>query len=140
MLGILPPPPKSDFVNWKFYTPARLTNKKTILYTPKCLHDVLISSHATSCEHGTIYFGYYHRHQMILLEVFLNLAHQILKGGEKVLNTIYPNNIEIYNEGNRLIWDEVFREYQQFAKIPEVSNHYWNPTDFASSENLSIPE
>ncbi len=49
MLDILPPPPKSDFVNWKFYTPAKLTNNKNTLYSPKCLHDVLISSHATSC-------------------------------------------------------------------------------------------
>ena len=29
---------------------------------PLCLYDELISSHATGCEHGSFFFGYYHRH------------------------------------------------------------------------------
>jgi hypothetical protein len=97
MLDILPPPPNSDFVNWTFYTPAQPRSEGSTLYKPKCLHDVLISSHATSCEHSTLYFAYYHRHLTMLFEIFLNLAHQILKGGEKALNAVYPNDSETYN-------------------------------------------
>lgn len=93
MLGILPPPPGSGFEQWTFYTPTgTITNPPTNLYNPKCLHDVLIASHATSCEHRSFYFSFYHRHMMILTEIFLNFAHQILLGGEKRLKDVYKGS------------------------------------------------
>ncbi len=33
----------------------------------------------------------------MLFEIFLNLAHQILKGGKKVLNAVYPDHKNFYN-------------------------------------------
>ena len=69
---------------------------------------------------------------MILLEVFLNLAHQILKGGEEALKAVYPGN-DIYNKDNLELWTKLFLEYKQFTDVPdEIAGHYWNPTDFES--------
>lgn len=96
MLGVLPPPPNSEFDNWVFYTLPILYNKpqgqNRPLYTPKCLHDVLIASHATTCEHGSLFFSFYHRNLMILLELFLNFAHEVLKEGFTKLEKIYPTD------------------------------------------------
>jgi hypothetical protein len=109
MFGILPVPPNSGFENWQFYTPPayvallyKVPGIDTTLYTPKCLHDVLISSHVTTCEHSSLYFSYYHRNLMILTEIFLNFAHQVLKGGEKKLKEIYPPSDfpNLYTKGN----------------------------------------
>lgn len=95
MLGILPPPPDSGFDKWEYYTVPGLYNlfppgQNRPLYTPKCLHDVLIASHATTCEHASFYFSFYHRNLMILLELFLNFAHECLKEGYTKLKNIYP--------------------------------------------------
>lgn len=83
LLGVLLPPQGSGFETWKFDT--MMANG----YTPVCLHDVLISNHATACEHNSFYFPFYHRHLMILTEIFLNLAHQILNGGTPKLKEVY---------------------------------------------------
>jgi hypothetical protein len=95
MLGILPPPPNSEFDKWVFYTLPSLYNnppegQTRSLYTPKCLHDVLIASHATTCEHGSLFFSFYHRNLMILFELFLNFAQEVLKEGFSKLYKIYP--------------------------------------------------
>jgi hypothetical protein len=97
MLGILPPPPNSGFEEWVFYTVPSLYNTQAEgqtrpLYNPKCLHDVLIASHATTCEHASFYFSFYHRNLMILLELFLNFAHEVLSEGFTKLNKIYPTD------------------------------------------------
>lgn len=97
MLGVLPPPPKSGFDEWQFFSPPVIyrykadQTKPLTYYTPKCLHDVLIASHASSCEHHSFYFAHYHRHMMVLTDLFLNFAHQVLRGGEKKLRDIYPS-------------------------------------------------
>jgi hypothetical protein len=90
MLGILPTPPGSGFERFT-YNPPPTRNGVQEIYVPKCLHDVLIATHATSCEHRNFYFSYYHRHLTILTEIFLNLAHQVLKGGLPELKRIYPS-------------------------------------------------
>ena len=87
LLGVLPPPPNSDFKDWGIITPPTLykyemdPNTSIPNYKPRCLHDVLIASHASSCEHHSFYFAFYHRHLMVLTELFLNFAHQVLRGG-----------------------------------------------------------
>lgn len=104
LLGVLPPPPGSGFENWVFYTAPILYNepadgKKRPAYSPKCLHDVLIASHATTCEHVSFYFSFYHRNIMILTELFLNFSHQVLKGKFEKLKKIYPQEKypDLYN-------------------------------------------
>jgi hypothetical protein len=75
LLGVLPPPPGSGFEEWIFYPPPALYGPDSTPYTPQCLHDVLIASHATTCEHNSVYFASYHRNLMVLTELFLNFAH-----------------------------------------------------------------
>jgi len=45
---------------------------------PKCIHDALIASHATCCEHFSFYFAHYHRHLVVFMEMWLNFAHEVL--------------------------------------------------------------
>jgi hypothetical protein len=90
MLGVLPVPPNSGFEKWQFYPPPAFYGFNSTLYTPKCLHDVLIASHATTCEHSSFYFSFYHRNLMILTELFLNFAHEVLRGGFTKLKAVYP--------------------------------------------------
>ncbi len=107
MLGVLPPPPLSDFGSWEYFAFTNYVDlTKNIRYKPKCLHDVLIATHATSCEHGNLFFSYYHRHQMILTEIFLNFAHRVLKGGLNLLRNIYPAEQfpDLYSAANSKEW------------------------------------
>jgi hypothetical protein len=90
LLAVLPVPPKSGYEKWVFYPPPSYSSAEPVAYTPKCLHDLLIASHATTCEHTSLYFAFYHRNLMILTELFLNLAHQVLREGLKKLEKVYP--------------------------------------------------
>jgi hypothetical protein len=47
---------------------------------------------------------------MLLFELFLNIAHQILKGGEKALMALHPDNQDLYDK-NREQWEKLFKEY-----------------------------
>ena len=113
MLGILPVPPDSGFKEWVAVTPASFPPQTQLpsnkYYVPKCLHDVLINSHVSSCEHMNLYFSFYHRHLMILSEIFLNFAHQVLKGGLTKLRSVYTKAQlrEVY-EGREALWERVF--------------------------------
>jgi hypothetical protein len=71
---------------------------------------------------------------MLLFEFFLNIAHQILKGGEKTLLALYPDSQEFYNNANREEWNTMFKDYSLLKGVPkQISAHYWNPTDFESA-------
>ena len=42
---------------------------------------------------------------------------------------------------NKPLWTAVFDVYSKLKGIPDqVANHYWNPTDYKSNDDLSILE
>ena len=52
---------------WIITTRGKETN-----YYPQCRYDEFIASHASSCEHSTRFFAYYHRHLMSMYSLALN--------------------------------------------------------------------
>lgn len=74
MLGILPP---FEEMKKRVFRPSSFNISKQV--PPTCLHDELIANHATCCEHQSFYFAYYHRHLMILFELRLNYADEVLR-------------------------------------------------------------
>jgi hypothetical protein len=60
---------------------------------PERIIDILISSHSTSCEHGSFYFAYFHRHLMVRTEIWLNFAHDILRKGKERLLQLYSASL-----------------------------------------------
>ena len=88
------------------------------------------------------YFVYYHRHLLILAEIAMNYAEEVLLGGPDKL----PR--EVY-EKFRKEFDAVFEKYRgvvsryrQEEKItgnlPAVAMHYWDPSDY--TQNIEIPQ
>jgi hypothetical protein len=112
--------------------------------SPRNIHDEFISSHQTCCEHGNVYFVYYHRHLMTCFEISLNFADEVLIGGKsRVPASLYTPNAKYF--------DAVFDKYQKIigslrselgltanSDLPQVSAHYWNPIDYTT--DISIPE
>ena len=58
-----------------------------------------MASHSTVCEHHSIYFGYYHRHLLVLAEVFMNYCHKIMlhPDGIQHLKAVYPDRPGLYS-------------------------------------------
>lgn len=56
---------------------------------------------------------------MILTEIFLNFAHQILKGGFEKLEKIYPKESYPDLYAPKLLWAEVFTYYKTLKNLPE---------------------
>lgn len=83
MLPILPPP--AAFKGFTYIDPVG------IIQSPTCLHDVLIASHVSTCEHSCFFFGNYHRNLMVLAELFINYADEFLTKG-KVPDEILMNS------------------------------------------------
>lgn len=84
---------------------------------------------------------------MILLEIFLNFIHSILKKGYNsglpVLKAIYPavDFPNLITAANDPVWKAVFDTYATFKGVPDqMAAHYWDPTNYKSPENLKIPE
>lgn len=142
-LSVLPPLQPGN--NRKFNVAWKVENGQRYFKNviPLNIHDEFISSHQTCCEHGTIYFHYYHRHLMICLEIALNLAEEILVEGKQRI----PSNL--YNS-NAAYFDAVFSRYKKIvsdrrselglpnnADLPQISAHYWNPLDYTT--DISIP-
>jgi hypothetical protein len=61
-----------------------------MIVEPKCLHDILLASHQTNMAHRSFYFIPFHKHWVMLFEIFLIHAHRILCGGKEKLEDIYP--------------------------------------------------
>jgi hypothetical protein len=73
---------------------SELNDQPLNLMYPTCLHDELISNHATCCEHRSFFFGYYHRHLMYNLEVRLNYADECLRLSADLFETKFPTIVE----------------------------------------------
>lgn len=80
---------------------------------------------------------------MICLEIALNFAEEVLLGGKdrvpSALYTAHPKLFEAVFARYKIIIDNLRKELGVGAggKIPQVTAHYWNPTDYIS--NISIP-
>jgi hypothetical protein len=80
---------------------------------------------------------------MVLTELFLNFAHEVLRGGVKKLESVYhpdkyPN---LNNKENKELWTDAFTAYNSFQGIPDqIANHYGNPTDFENDLDLQLAE
>ena len=88
------------------------------------------------------YFPYYHRHLLICVEMALNYAEEVLIGGSSKL----PR--ELY-ESHKKEFDDVFEKYKEITnsfkeengisgRLPQLSMHYWDPSDYTHS--LDLPE
>lgn len=108
------------------------------------IHDEFIASHQTTCEHGTIYFSYYHRHLLLCFEIAINYAEEVLVAGKEAL----PGQLYAAHAG---LFDKVFARYQEIVKqlkkelqiavndgLPQLAAHYWNPMDYTT--NIAIPQ
>ena len=106
MLAILPP---REANNLRVFNIVWTRDKNFRSYLrpvkPNNIHDEFISSHQTTCEHGAPYFGYYHRHLMVCVEIALNYAEEVLLGGKGAV----PG--DIYNKYPKE-FDAVFAKYQ----------------------------
>lgn len=77
---------------------------------------------------------------MILTEIFLNFAHQVLKGGVEKLKSVYtPTQINEIYVGKQTLWKNVFTVYLNLQGPAQVANHYWNPTNYLNNADLSMP-
>jgi hypothetical protein len=75
---------------------------------------------------------------MIITELFLNFAHQVLREGFSKLEKVYPN-YDFYKGDKKAVWEKAFTAYQSFKGIPnQIANHYWNPTDFYSDSDMIL--
>jgi hypothetical protein len=143
-LSVLPPQEEGNFrkfnVAWKVENGQRYYKN----VSPRNIHDEFIASHQTCCEHGNVYFAYYHRHLMTCFEIALNYAEEVLLAGSARLP---PNLYDTYKKN----FDAVFARYKVVAdarkkeiglpataSLPQLSAHYWNPLDYTA--NISIPE
>jgi hypothetical protein len=80
---------------------------------------------------------------MVLTELFLNFAHEVLRGGFGKLESIYScdDYPKLINKENKELWTDAFTAYQNLQGIPDqIANHYWNPTDFGSDLDMQLPE
>jgi hypothetical protein len=90
MLIILPAP--EPFKEWTYKSVLNLPKGNPAI-NPDRILDILISSHSSSCEHSSFYFVHFHRHFMILTEIWLNFAHDILRNGKDRLLQLYPASL-----------------------------------------------
>lgn len=85
-MAVIPAPP--SFQNRTFVSFTRLPQGNATMQ-PQRVVDILISHHTSSCEHSSFYFAYFHRHLMIMSEVWLNYVHGILRTGKTRLVELY---------------------------------------------------
>ena len=142
MIAILPPIPGKEshgtptFADWNYETHADDE------ISPKNMHDVLMASHSSVCEHHSFFFGHYHRHLMMLAEIFMNFCHKVLLHPDGIahLKATYPKHPHIYAENVQGKWQAVFDAYKVFAKDLDFINlHYWAPTNFEDKEHVTFP-
>jgi hypothetical protein len=78
--------------NLLFFDGDNLTSGRYFTPYPRCLHDILIAMHETSGEHMGFYFGSFHRHWVVLYEIWLTFAHSVLSGGKEKLLQHYSQD------------------------------------------------
>ena len=100
----------------------------------------------TSCEHGTPFFPFYHRHLVVYFEISLNYVEEVLLGRKEKLEKIGKNNkitgkdLYLYHKD---LFERVFNMYEKVITgfrleknlkkgepLPILPAHYWNPTDY----------
>jgi hypothetical protein len=140
-LTVLPPPKTYGYWTYSSILAGadNATIKKHYTTKPKCIHDLLMASHQSAAEHRNFYFISYHRHWLILYEIWLNFAHDVLRGGKEKLLKHYP--ADVY-ENYSSLWDAVFDEYkkEKMDQIPEMAAHYYNPINYKMKEDILFPK
>jgi len=81
MIDILPPREAGNLRAFKVAYTSSKTNQQ-LQINPTNIHDELIASHQTTCEHGSPFFPYYHRHLTTCAEIAINYAEEVLLGGK----------------------------------------------------------
>ena len=109
MFEILPP---VEGNKRKYYVKAEADENGTKhqFSYPTNIHDELISSHQTACEHAKPHFAYYHRHLIVMTELMLNYADEVLREGPCRL----PD--QLYKEHQRE-FDAVFDKYKTIIAL-----------------------
>ena len=105
----------------------------TFIYECQSKFQEIIGIHATTCEHGTNFFGYFHRMYLIYVEIALFRADRILRGvGGEVTPKVFENN------GDR--FRKIQEEYKAIVGNREeaVSIPYWSGLDYR--KKIDIPE
>jgi len=69
---------------------------------------------------------------MIIFEIFLQFAHEVLLGQFTKLEAIYPpaDYPELYDNQKRDQWQKLFDEYRALVLPTQIAGHYWNPTNY----------
>lgn len=108
---------------------------------PRRLHDELIASHFSCCEHTSFFFSYYHRHLMVQFEFYLNYVHEVLWLTEEEFIARFTGCDNLITANNLQFWKTVLKKYKTLGgdKNTKVMAHYWNPTNYNNPKELVVP-